>query len=35
MVKGFGITVGAAVGGYLGRKIGKAAEGGIREKTKD
>ena len=35
MVKGFGVTVGAAVGGFLGRKIGKAAEGDIREKTKD
>lgn len=33
MIKGFGVTIGAALGGMLGRKIGKISEGDIREKA--
>lgn len=33
MIKGFGLTIGATVGGLLGRKVGKISKGTILEKV--
>ncbi|CAD8085360.1 unnamed protein product [Paramecium primaurelia] len=35
MIKGFGLTIGAVVGGYIGRKAGQLSQGNIKEKASD
>ncbi|CAK89193.1 unnamed protein product (macronuclear) [Paramecium tetraurelia] len=35
MIKGFGLTIGAVVGGYIGRKAGQMSQGNIKEKASD
>lgn len=33
MVKGFGLTIGATIGGFVGNKVGKLFKGNIKEQV--